>query len=58
MVAIWSRYHCQRCQHLIFKMLNDFETQSEKCLMYDEMVNNFPIFCLIPLIIFAYIKQK
>ena len=26
--------------------------------MYDEMVKNFPIFCLIPLIIFAYIKQK
>ena len=39
-------------------MLNDFEIQSEKCLIYDEMVKNLPIFCLISLIIFAYIKQK
>ena len=42
----------------IFKMLNDFETQSEKCLIYDEMVNNFPIFCLISPIFFADIKQQ
>ena len=35
----------QRCQHLIFKMLDDFEIQSEKCLVYDEMVKNLPIFC-------------
>ena len=32
-------------------MLNDFETQPQKCLIYDEMVKNFPIFL-------AYIKQK
>ena len=52
----------QRCQHSISKMLNDFEPQSEnKCLICDEMVKNFPIFCLISLIFFAYImyiKQK
>ena len=30
----------------------------KKCLIYDEMVKNFPIFCLISLIFFAYIKQK
>ena len=39
-------------------MLNDFEPQSEKCLICDEMVDNFPIFCLISPIFFAYIKQK
>ena len=48
----------QRCQHSIFKMLNDFETQSEKCLIYDEMIKNFPIFCLISQIFLAYIKHK
>ena len=48
----------QRCQHSIFKMLNDVEIQSEKCLIYDEMVKNLPIFCLIIPIFFAYIKQK
>ena len=37
----------QRCQHSIFKMLDDFEIQWEKCLIYDEMVKNLPIFCLI-----------
>ena len=39
-------------------MLNDFETQPPKCLLYDEMVENFPSFCLIATIFFAYIKQK
>ena len=39
-------------------MLNDFETQPKKCLIYDEMVKNFPIFRLISTIFFAYIKQK
>ena len=53
-----SMIQCQRCQHSIFKMLNDFEIQSEKCLIYDEMVKNLPIFCLISPIFFAYIKQK
>ena len=53
-----SHLPSQRCQHSIFKMLNDFEIQSEKCLIYDEMVKNFPIFCLISPISFAYIKQK
>ena len=48
----------QRCQHSIFKMLNDFEIQSEKCLIYDKMVKNLPIFCLICQIFFAYIKQN
>ena len=38
-------------------MLNDFETQSQKWLIYDE-IKNFPIFCLISPIFFAYIKQK
>ena len=32
--------------------------QSEKRLIYDEMVKNLPTFCLIPQILFAYIKQK
>ena len=48
----------QRCQLSIFKMLNIFEIQSEKCFIYDEMVKNLPIFCLISLIFFANIKQK
>ena len=39
-------------------MFNDFEPQSEKCLICDEMVKNFPIFRLISPIFFAYIKQK
>ena len=46
----------QRCQHSIFKMLNNSETQPQKCLIYDEMVKNFPIFCLISTIFFVYIK--
>ena len=29
-----------------------------KCLIYDEMVTNLPIFCLISPIFFAYIEQK
>ena len=49
-------WQIQRCQHSIYKMLNDFETQPKKCLTYDEMVKNFPIFCLISTIFFAYIK--
>ena len=53
-----ERWYMQRCQHSIFKMLNDFEPQSEKCLISDEMVNTFPIFCLISPIFFAYIKQR
>ena len=39
-------------------MLNDFETQPKKCLIYDEMVKNLPIFRLISTIFFAYIKQN
>ena len=39
-------------------MLNDFEIQSEKCLIYDEMVKNFTNFCLIYPIFFTNIKQK
>ena len=35
-------------------MLNDFEIQS----VYDEMVKNLPIVCLISPIFFAYIMQK
>ena len=48
----------QRCQYSIFKMLNDFGPQSEKCLIYDEMVKNFAIFCLSSLIFFTYIKEN
>ena len=48
----------QRCQHSIFKMLYDLETQPKECFIYDEMVKNFPSFCLISTIFFAYIKQK
>ena len=47
----------QRCQHSIIKMLNDFQIQPEKCLIYDEMVKSIPIFFLISPIFFAYIKQ-
>ena len=47
----------QRCQHPIFKKLNDFAIQPKKCLIYDKMVKNLWNFCLIFLISFAYIKQ-
>ena len=48
LVFISMPFHskCQRCQHSIFKMLNDFQTYSKKCLIYDELVKNFPIFLL------------
>ena len=44
MTKVYGMYICQRCQHSIFEMLNDFEAQPKKCLIYDEMVKNFQFF--------------
>ena len=57
---LWT--HHQRCQHWIFKMLNDsgkgLYDEMVTIQIYNEMVKNFSNFCLISLIYFASTEQN